>query len=89
MYFYVHDDKTKLLNLLLHLAFHIYVTIYYIYPCCSHLEHRASAKRSVSLQFVNIRQSVGLLRRGISPKQGRYLLRTTERQNKRRQTFMP
>jgi hypothetical protein len=41
--------------------------------CCSHLEHRASVKRSVSLQFLNLRYSVGLFGREISPSQGRYL----------------
>jgi hypothetical protein len=35
-----------------------------ILSCCSHLEHRASEKRFVSLQFLNLRQSVGLLGRG-------------------------
>jgi hypothetical protein len=35
------------------------------------------------------RQSVGLLGRVISPSQGRYLHRTTQTQNKRRQTYMP
>jgi hypothetical protein len=30
-----------------------------IYPCCSHLEHRESL--FVSVQFLNIGQSVGLL----------------------------
>jgi hypothetical protein len=43
---------------------------------------------SLSLQFLNIRQSVGLLGRGINPTQGRYLHRTTQTQNKRRQTSM-
>jgi hypothetical protein len=38
------------------------------------LEHRASVKSLVSLQFLNLKQSVGLLRRGISPSQGRYLI---------------
>jgi hypothetical protein len=37
-------------------------------------------KRFVSLQFLNHRQSVGLLRLGISPTQGRYLRRTTQTQ---------
>jgi hypothetical protein len=37
------------------------------------LEHRASVKRFVSLQFLNLGQSVGLLGRGISPSQGRFL----------------
>jgi hypothetical protein len=60
-----------------------------VYPCCSHLEHRASIKRFVSLQFLNLRQSVGLLVRGINPTQGRYLHRTTQIQNKRTQTAMP
>jgi hypothetical protein len=57
--------------------------------CSSHLEHRASVKRFVSLQFLNFRQSVGLLGRGISPKQSRYLHRITRTQNKRTQTSMP
>jgi hypothetical protein len=49
-----------------------------IYRCCSHVELRASVKRFVSLQFLNLRQSVGLLGRGNSPTQGRYLHRTNE-----------
>jgi hypothetical protein len=52
-----------------------------VYPCCSHLEHRASVKRFVSLQFINVRHSVGLFRRVINPSSGRYLKRT---QNKHR-----
>jgi hypothetical protein len=35
-----------------------------IYPCCSQLEHRASVKRFVPLQFLNLSVSVGLLGRG-------------------------
>jgi hypothetical protein len=50
-----------------------------VYPCCSHLEHRASVKRFVSLQFLNLRQSVGHLGRGISPSQGLYLYTNTEK----------
>jgi hypothetical protein len=38
----------------------------------------ASVKRFVSLQFLNLKQSVGLLGRGVSPSQGPYL---TETQN--------
>jgi hypothetical protein len=45
-------------------------------PCCSHLEHRAFVKRFVSLHFRNLRQPAGLLGRGISPSQGRYLTQT-------------
>jgi hypothetical protein len=56
-----------------------------MYSCCSQLEHRASVKRFVSLQFLNLRQTVGLLRRGICPTQGRYL----HKQNKCRQITMP
>jgi hypothetical protein len=55
----------------------------YLYSCCPHLEHRASVKRFVSLRFLNLRQLVGLLGRGISLSQGRYLHRTTQTQNKR------
>jgi hypothetical protein len=43
------------------------------------LEHRESVKRFVSLQFLNLRQLVGVLGRGISPLQGRHL---TQTQNK-------
>jgi hypothetical protein len=53
----------------------------FFYSCFSHLEHRASVKRFVSLQFLHLRESVGLLWQGISPSQGRYL---TQTQNKRR-----
>jgi hypothetical protein len=67
----------------------IYLSIYLpIYSCCSNLEHRASVKRFVSLQFLNLRHSLGLLGRVISPTEGRYLHRTTKTQNKRRQTSM-
>jgi hypothetical protein len=60
-----------------------------IYPTsCFHLEHRASVKHLVSLQFLNLRQSVGLLGRGISQTQGRYLHRTTQTQNKRRHPYL-
>jgi hypothetical protein len=52
----------------------------------SHLDHRASVKRFVSLQFLSLRQSVGLLGQVISPSQGRYV---TQTQNKRKQTSMP
>jgi hypothetical protein len=48
-----------------------------VYSCCSHLEHRAS---------VILRQSVGLLGRGISASRGRYL---TQTQNKYKQTSIP
>jgi hypothetical protein len=47
-----------------------------VYPSCSHLEHRALVKRFVSLQFLNLRHSVGLLGLVISPPQGRYLPQT-------------
>jgi hypothetical protein len=43
-----------------------------VYFSCSHLEHRASVKRFVSLQFYNLRLSLGHFGRVISPSQGRY-----------------
>jgi hypothetical protein len=52
--------------------------LFFFYSCCSHLEHRASVKRFISLQFLNFRQLVGLLGRGISPSQSRYLTTNTE-----------
>jgi hypothetical protein len=45
----------------------------YLCSCCLHLEHRESVKCFVSLQFLNFRQLVGLLGRGISPSQSHYL----------------
>jgi flagellar biosynthesis/type III secretory pathway ATPase len=57
-----------------------------VYSRCSHLEHRASVKRFVSLQFPNLRHSVRLLGRVISSSQGHYL---TRKQNKHKQTSMP
>jgi hypothetical protein len=59
------------------------------YSCCSHLEHRTSVKRFVSLKFLNLWAVGRTPWTGISPSQGRYLHRTTQTQNKRRQTSMP
>jgi hypothetical protein len=42
------------------------------FPVAPTLEHSASVKRFVSLQFLNLRQSVELLGSGISLSQGRY-----------------
>jgi hypothetical protein len=47
-----------------------------VYSCYPHLEHRASVKRFISLQFLNLRHSVGPLGRVISPSQGLYLTNT-------------
>jgi hypothetical protein len=52
----------------------------------SHLEHGASVKRFVSFQFLNVKHSVGLHGRVMSPSQGCYL---TQTQNKHKQTSMP
>jgi hypothetical protein len=52
-----------------------------VYSWSFHMEHRASVKRFVSLQFLNLRHSIGLLGQVISPSQGRYL---TQTQNKHR-----
>jgi hypothetical protein len=54
-----------------------------IYSCCSHLEHSPTVKRFVSLQFLNLRHSIGLLGRGISPSQCRNLRTEQHKQNKR------
>jgi hypothetical protein len=58
------------------------LVLLYIRSYCSHLEHRTLVKRFVSIQFLNIRQSVGLPGRRLSQSQGRYLHRTTQTQNK-------
>jgi hypothetical protein len=52
-------------------------SVFYLFifiPVAPTLEH------FVSLQFLNLRKSVGLLGQGISPSQGRYLHRTTQTQ---------
>lgn len=58
--------------------------IFFSYSCCSRLVHRTPLKRSVSLQFDNLRQSVGFRGRGNSPQQDSHLKQT---QNK--QTLIP
>jgi hypothetical protein len=52
-----------------------------VYPCCFHFEHRASVKRFLSLQFLNLRHSVRLLGLVIMPSQCYYVIQT---QNKRK-----
>jgi hypothetical protein len=49
---------------------------FFFYSCCFHLEHRESVKHFVSIQFLNLQQSVGLLGREISLSQGHYLTQT-------------
>jgi hypothetical protein len=49
-----------------------------IYSCCSHFEHGTSVKLFVSLQFLNLRHSIGLLGRVNNPSQGRYLTQNIE-----------
>jgi hypothetical protein len=50
----------------------------FLFPFWLPLEHGASMKLPVSLQFLNLGQSVGLLERVISSSQELYLRRTTE-----------
>jgi hypothetical protein len=53
------------------------MVVWLVYSCCSHLEHKTSVKRFVSLQFLNlVRYSVRLFERVISPSQIRYLTQT-------------
>jgi hypothetical protein len=59
--------------------FFFFFYFFFYYSFCSHLEHRAPVKPFVSLKFLNFRESVGLLGRGISSSQCRYL---TQTQNK-------
>jgi hypothetical protein len=58
---------------------------FFVCSSCSHLEHRVSVKRFISLQCLNLRQSVGLLGKGIRRSQGRYL---TQTQNKHKETSL-
>jgi hypothetical protein len=64
----------------------IHILSIYLYSCCSHLEHRAYLKRFVSLQFLKLRQSVGLHGRLISRLKAATYKQT---QNKSRQASMP
>jgi hypothetical protein len=58
-----------------------------LFPVAPTSEHRAPVKL-FHFSFLILRQSVGLLGRGISPSQGCYLHRTTQTQNKRRHPCM-
>jgi hypothetical protein len=55
-----------------------------VYSCCSHLEPRTSVKRFVSLQFINLRHSVGPL----DEWSARRKAATYHKQNKHKQSFM-
>jgi hypothetical protein len=66
--------------------FFFFFFFFFFYSCCSHLEHRASVKPFVSLQFLNLKQSLRFLGWDISPPQARY---RTQTQNKYKQTAMP
>jgi hypothetical protein len=54
----------------------VIIIIIIFFSCCFYLGHRASVKRFISLQFLNLRQLVGLLGGGISTSQGRCLTQT-------------
>jgi hypothetical protein len=83
--FLVYHDRDRDVT---HIEITLYLSLSNLHSCCSHLEHRAFVKHFASLQFLNLRQSVRLLGRGISPSQGRYLHRTKRTQNKHRETYM-
>jgi hypothetical protein len=57
--------------------------------CCSHFGTGHPWNSLFHFSFLILGQSVRLLGREISPSQGRYLHRTTQTQNKRRQKSMP
>jgi hypothetical protein len=59
--------------------------LYFFYSRSSQLEHRATVKRFASLQFLNLRQSVGLPGLEIRHSQGRYL---TQGHNKHRHPWL-
>jgi hypothetical protein len=86
---YTQNKKLKFSRITLSVCLSCLSIYLSIYSCYSRLEHKVSVKSFVSFQFLNVRQSIGLLGRGISPSQGRYLHRTTQTQNKHRQTSTP
>jgi hypothetical protein len=69
-----HSCETSIIYIKIHR--HISLLFFLFYSCYSHLEHRPPVKHFVSLHFLNLRQSVGLLGREISPSQGRYITQT-------------
>jgi hypothetical protein len=60
-------DCSCLLSCFLCPSVQIPIFFCFFYPCCSHLEHRVSVKRFVSLQCLNVRLSVGIFGQGIGP----------------------
>jgi hypothetical protein len=62
-------------NVLMHEA-EVYLSLSLSFPVAPTLEHRASVRSFVTLQFLNPSTVVGILGRGISPSQGRYLTQT-------------
>jgi hypothetical protein len=81
-------NKEKALTFLDEIIIHSFIHSFIHIPVAP-LKHRTSAKRFVSLRFPNLRELIGLLGRGINPSKGRYLHKTTQTQNKRRQISMP
>jgi hypothetical protein len=69
-----------------HMLVFFFSFFFFSYSCCSHLEQRTSVKRFVSLQFLNPRQSLLSLGRGISLSQDRHL---TQTQTEHKQTSTP
>jgi hypothetical protein len=66
------------------------LSLFLPHSCCSPLWSIGHPWNSLfHFSFLILRQSVGLLERGISQSQGRYLHRTKQTQSKRRQTSMP
>jgi hypothetical protein len=73
---------------LLHMEINLSWTLS-LFPVAPTLEHRAYVKRFVSLQCLNPKTIGWAPWTGISPSQGRYLHKTTQTQNKRKQISMP
>jgi hypothetical protein len=71
LYNHCHYHLTRMSRPLCLLIFHSSNDTVSLFPVAPTLEHRASVKQFASLQFLNLRESVGLLGRGISPSQGR------------------
>jgi hypothetical protein len=73
---FAHFEQSTTLSYSTFLLLLIIIILFFFYYCCSLFENSAFVKRFVSLQFLNLRQSVGLLGREISPSRGRYLTQT-------------
>jgi hypothetical protein len=82
-YFHLFSSRAFCLHYYYYYYYYNIQMILFFFSSCSHFGAQGTRETLVSLQFLNPK-TVGRAR-GYSPSQGRYLHRTTQTQNKRRQ----